>query len=234
MRCGLRLRRSSALLPVCMRRTLTPKFKVVDALIKWPEAAEPNHTVCIYLGRNDTNDLTFLQGFSLANDTEATFYAEIAKSPDRARRFAGAMSFFTTGEEYSLNHLTNAYDWGSIGTGIVVELGGSHGGASFALARKYPALHLIVQDLPEVVANCEEEADLNVKFMAHSFFDEQPVRHADVYLLRWILHNWPENHCIKILRALIPALKQGSKIVIMDFVMPPFGESPNSLERKLR
>src|SRR4051812_6279671 len=143
------------------------------------------------------------------------------------------MSFFTTGDDYSLRHLTDGYPWASV-PGTVVDLGGSHGDAAFALAKKNPHLHLVVQELPEVVANSKEQEGLDVKFMAHDFFLEQPVKDADVYLYRWTLHNWPDKYCIKILKALVPALKKGARVLIMDFVMPPYGLLPNDLERKLR
>jgi hypothetical protein len=63
----------------------------------------------------------------------------------------------------------------------VVDLGGSHGDAAFALARKHPNLHLIVQDLPPVIAQSKEEEGLDVKFTTHDFFEKQPVTGADVY-----------------------------------------------------
>ncbi|KAI0172756.1 putative O-methyltransferase [Hypoxylon sp. FL1284] len=191
--------------------------KVVDALAKWPLVEEPNQT-----------------GFSLANGTSKSFYIELSENPERARRFGGAMSFFTTGPGYSLRHLTDNYPWDTIAGGTVVDLGGSHGDAAFALAKKYPNLHLVVQELPEVVRNSRELPGLDVKFMAHDFFDEQPVKDADVYLYRWILHNWPDKYGVKILRALIPALKKGARVLIMDFVMPPPCVLPNAVERKLR
>jgi hypothetical protein len=65
------------------------------------------------------------------------------------------MSFFTTGEGYALRHLTSGYPWADIPAGTVVDLGGSHGDAAFALARAHPHLKLIVQELPEVVANSQ-------------------------------------------------------------------------------
>jgi SAM-dependent methyltransferase len=174
------------------------------------------------------------KGFSLANSTEQSFYAVLAGDANRARRFGSAMSFFTTGEGYSLRHLTEGYQWDSFPSGTVVDLGGSHGDAAFALARKYSGLQLIVQELSHVIENCKEEEGLSVKFMAHDFFEEQPVKDADVYLFRWIFHNWPDKYCIKILKALIPALKKGARILVMDFVMPPPGVLPNEVERKLR
>ena len=45
--------------------------------------------------------------------------------------------------------------------------------------------------------------------MEHDFFFlEQPVKSADVYLIRWILHDWPNTYAFKILRALVPALNE--------------------------
>ena len=144
------------------------------------------------------------------------------------------MSFFTTGDGYSLRHLIDGYPWETIAPGRVVDLGGSHGDAAFALARKYPTLHLIVEELPQVVANAKEEEGLDVKFMAHDLFEQQPIHAADVYLFRWIFHNWPDKYCVKALKALVPALKRGARVLVMDFVMPQPGLIPNDLDRKLR
>ncbi|KAI1411891.1 putative O-methyltransferase [Hypoxylon sp. FL1857] len=191
--------------------------KTVEALVKWPLAEEPNQT-----------------GFSLANATDDSFYTELSKTPERARCFGGAMSFFTTGPQYSLSHLTDNYSWDSLGYGTVVDVGGSHGDTAFALARKYPNLRLIVQELPEVVANSKPQAGLRVEFMAHDFFEEQPVKNADVYIFRQIFHNWPDKYCVKILKALVPALKDGARVLAMDFVMPPSRAYPNTIERKMR
>lgn len=158
----------------------------------------------------------------------------LAKDPSRARRFGGAMSFFTTGEGFALRHLTDGYPWETIGSGTVIDLGGSHGDAAFALAQKYPGLRLIVQELPEVIADCKQQEGLNVQFMEHDFFESQPVKDADAYLYRWTLHNWPDKYCIKLLRALAPALKKDARVLIMDMVMPPPGIVPNDLDRNLR
>ena len=161
----------------------------------------------------------------------------LAEQPERAKRFGLAMSSFTTGPGYSLSHLNNGFPWDSIlDGGTVIDIGGSTGDAAFALASAYPHLHFVVQELPEVVANAKEREGGDVKFMIHDMFEEQPVegKGADVYLLRWVLHNWPDAKCVAILRALIPALKRGERVLVMDFVMPPFGVLPNDLKRKLR
>jgi hypothetical protein len=74
-----------------------------------------------------------------------------------------------------------------------------------------------------------------ISFMPHDFFNTQPVT-ADVYLLRWILHNWSDKYCVRMLRALIPALKPGAKIVVNEDVRPAFGSAIPSMwqEEKMR
>ena len=49
--------------------------------------------------------------------------------------------------------------------------------------------------------------------MAHDFFTPQTVL-ADVYIYRFIFHNYSDEKAVDILKAAIPALKPGSRILI--------------------
>ncbi|RYP15575.1 hypothetical protein DL765_005613 [Monosporascus sp. GIB2] len=75
--------------------------------------------------------------------------------------------------------LTDNYPWDSPGSGTLVDVGGSHGDAALAMARKYPKLRLVVQEVPKEVANSKEKAGLNVEFMGRDFFEERPVNEAE-------------------------------------------------------
>ena len=35
-----------------------------------------------------------------------------------------------------------------------------------------------------------------------------------------VLHNWPEQDCYRILRALVPALKLGARIIFSEWYLP--------------
>ena len=98
---------------------------------------------------------------------------------------------------------------------------------SIRLASSFRKLHCIVQDQAQVVdqgaATIPSDLLNRVSFMAHDFLTEQPVKDADVYLFRWIFHNWSDRYSVKILRNLIPALKKGAMIVINDNVLPEPG-----------
>lgn len=70
--------------------------------------------------------------------------------------------------------------------------------------------------------------------MAYDFFAPQPVKGAELYLYRWILHDWPDKYCIKILQALRPALKHGAKVLINDVCIPQPGQVSVGADRALR
>ncbi|OAL05199.1 S-adenosyl-L-methionine-dependent methyltransferase [Phaeosphaeriaceae sp. SRC1lsM3a] len=130
----------------------------------------------------------------------------------------------------------NAVDWAGAGDVTVVDLGGSAGHDDAVLARKFPKLKIVVQDLPEVAPVFEKDfpQDLRsrVSFKTHNLFDPQPVS-ADIYMLKWILHDWPDVESVAILRALVPALKPGARVVFIDYVgkqEPSDVELPRSIQ----
>lgn len=51
-------------------------------------------------------------------------------------------------------------------------------------------------------------------------------------MLKWILHDWPDAESIAILRALVPALRPGARVVFIDYVgkqTPSEEELPRSV-----
>ncbi len=181
--------------------------------------------------------IQILQGFSLANKTEDSIYIEMEKDPRRAERFGAGMSALMTSEGYELHHVIENIPWASIGTGTVVDIGGSHGDAMIAVAKSFPSLHFIVQDLPHTIETSPQlPPDLKhrISFMVHDFFTAQPIKGAAVYYLRWIFHNWSDTYCIKILRNLIPALEPGARIIVNEVCLPEPNTLPLMTERDIR
>jgi len=56
--------------------------------------------------------------------------------------------------------------------------------------------------------------------LVHDFFTVQPIRDAAVFLLRVILHDWPDAYARKILLLLREASAPDTKLLIADFVLP--------------
>ncbi|KAI0922947.1 hypothetical protein AcV5_009806 [Taiwanofungus camphoratus] len=128
-------------------------------------------------------------------------------------------------------HCTPLYEdfpWESLGSATVVDVGGGVGGMSIDLCKRYSNLAFVVQDRAHVIEEaktiwrCEQPDALEtgrVQLMSHNFFEENPVKHADVYLLRSVLHDWGDDVCVNILSAIRPALGSHSRILIVDVVM---------------
>ncbi|KAL8910059.1 MAG: hypothetical protein Q9171_004613 [Xanthocarpia ochracea] len=187
---------------------------------------------------SEGGQLTTEKGFCLAHDTDKPAFGYFEDNPAKAKRFAGAMTSFASYQGHDAEFLVNGYPWASLGHAVVVDVGGSEGAHSAALARAFPKLEFIVQDLPAVVEAVQnkpravELAD-RIKFMPHDMFTEQPVA-ADVYLFRWIFHDWPDKYVIRILQQLIPVMKNGARVLINEIIMPEPNTLPLLRERRLR
>jgi len=196
-----------------------PTTKVVDAMVKWPASVEPNQTA-----------------FNLASGTQGTFFQELGRSAERVENFSHAMAMFKVMPGFEPSLITDATLWQSV-TGIVVDVGGADGAVAFELAKKFPSMKIIVQDLPNVIENAQHSRITDfpqVTFSSQDFFSEQSVPGADVYILRMILHDWSDKFCNRILQNLIPALKNGAKIMINDFCIPEPGATSMYQERLAR
>jgi hypothetical protein len=182
--------------------------RVVDAMERWPGSEEPNEA-----------------GFALAYDTNLPMFEVVGNDPRRASQMADAMTFMHSGPGYSTTHLLDGISWEASATGVLVDVGGGRGAVAVDVARHFPGIRCVVQDLPDVIEGAKVPEDLKegsrLSFMAHDFFQEQPIKHADVYLLRWVLHDWSDKYAVKILRALIPALKSGARVLISELCLPP-------------
>ncbi|CAO2153104.1 unnamed protein product [Urochloa humidicola] len=106
------------------------------------------------------------------------------------------------------------------GINSLVDVAGGLGAASAAITRAFPHIKCKVLDLSQVVSQAPPQSSGAVHFIAGDMFKFIPP--ADAVLLKWALHCWSDDDCIKILRnckAAIPARGDGGKIIIIDTVM---------------
>ena len=148
------------------------------------------------------------------------------------------MRAFEGGPDISPSYIISGFDWGSLGDGLVVDVGGSLGAVSIAIAEKFPSLRFIVQDRPDVVQEASsqhlpDKVRDRLEFMAHDFTTPQSIV-GDLYLYRHIFHNWPDAHVVKILRQLVPAMKRGARVLINETLLPEPGTASLTREREVR
>ncbi|KAK7405015.1 hypothetical protein VNO78_06146 [Psophocarpus tetragonolobus] len=109
----------------------------------------------------------------------------------------------------------------------LVDVGGGTGTMAKAIANSFPQLECTVFDLPHVVANLQEGE--NLKYVGGDMFESIPP--ADAILLKWILHDWNDEQCVKILKKCKEAMKR--KVIIIDMVMEKEKGDDESIETQL-
>ncbi|KAI1429717.1 S-adenosyl-L-methionine-dependent methyltransferase [Xylaria sp. FL1777] len=192
-----------------------------DAMSQFPGSEEPNET-----------------GFTVANNTTKPIHEFLAQFPQRSTRFANMMHAFTGGDAFDLKYVVDSYPWAQHSGGTLVDVGGSQGFVCVDLARRFPSMKFIVQDLESVISGAQDQVPSDVadrvSLMVHDFFLPQPISAADVYFFRWIFHNWSDKYAIKILKNLVPALKPGAKVIINDAILLEPGKMPKVMEARVR
>ncbi|OKL61648.1 hypothetical protein UA08_03435 [Talaromyces atroroseus] len=175
-------------------------------------------------GRDSTSMTENL--FSWGNNKPgSSFFEIISQDPRRIKQFDIAMStqdstlpvlgMYPFGEE-----LANAPDLEN--RAVLVDIGGGRGQSLLQIKQKWPQLQgrLILQDRPMVLDSCPDLP--GIEKMPHDFFTEQPVKHAHAYYIRRCLHNWTDEHCAKILKAIVPAMASDSRVLIGEMVVPEY------------
>jgi O-methyltransferase/methyltransferase family protein len=107
----------------------------------------------------------------------------------------------------------DAYDFGRFGR--LVDVGGGRGGFLSAILARYPTVQGVLFDQAHVLAGAPSTLDT----VAGSFFDEVPAG-ADAYVLKSIIHDWPDEESVAILRVVGRAMRPDSTLLLVERVMP--------------
>uniref|UniRef100_A0ACD5U1R4 Uncharacterized protein n=1 Tax=Avena sativa TaxID=4498 RepID=A0ACD5U1R4_AVESA len=113
----------------------------------------------------------------------------------------------------------------------LMDVAGGFGAASQVISKAFPGLECTVMDLGHVVAKAP--TGTAVKYVVGDMFESVPP--ADAVFIKWVLHDWGHEDCIKILKNCkksIASRENGGKIIIMDIVVGagPSGEKHKELQ----
>jgi hypothetical protein len=153
------------------------------------------------------------------NTTAEETFAALYEDPVRLRRFTELMDAYSIPEGAEV---ANRFDFRPCH--CVLDVAGGPGGFSIEIVKAHPHLKGIVMDLPQVCRIAEERillAGLQSRFQAipgDLFAGPYPVG-ADVITLGWILHDWGDENCRKILRNCFSALPSGGVLLINEAVL---------------
>jgi C-methyltransferase len=142
-----------------------------------------------------------------------------AEDPQHADLFNRTMA--------GISRLTDAsvaagYDFGAYPT--IVDVGGGHGLLLAAILAATPGTRGVLYDLPAVVSTvskilCYSSLADRVRIEAGSFFDQVPAG-GDAYVLKNILHDWPDDKAVQILRNVRAVAGRDATVLLVELVIP--------------
>ncbi|ROT33859.1 methyltransferase [Micromonospora sp. HM5-17] len=155
---------------------------------------------------------------------EGNPYDSLYRDEAATEAFLDSMDMFNT----PIGLHVSSLDWSPYSS--VVDVGGARGNLAHTLVTRNPHLTAIVFDLPQLEsAFTRHMAALGgtdaVSFVGGDFFTD-PLPEADVLIFGHILHNWSEEHRIKLLQNAYQAVRPGGAVLVYDPMVdganPPF------------
>lgn len=164
----------------------------------------------IALGRNQAEE---------ALGTSVFEYLEA--HPEAARTFSAGMTDLSTPV---IREAISVIDVGA--ARYALDVGGSDGAFVSELVDRNPQLTGAVLELPHVIPVVAEAVrnrglTQRVTGIAGNFFESVPG--ADIFLLKFVLHDWDDRSCLTLLANIRRAMNPGSRLFIVEMVVAPDG-----------
>lgn len=118
-----------------------------------------------------------------------------------------------------------AYNWATIGNGLLVDVGGGVGHVPLSLARSYPNLRIVLQDRAEVIAQAvtfwqkhfpQAVKSKRVVLEAQNVFDPQKRKGIRVFYVRFVIREWNDAQAVRILTNLSRASSSSTKLILVE------------------
>ena len=106
----------------------------------------------------------------------------------------------------------------------VVDVGGGHGLLLATILARNPNMRGTLYDVASVIEGAANGPLKPVmercKLASGDMFSSVPAG-ADAYIMKHIIHDWPDDLCIKILKACRSVVNPGGKLLVVDSVIQP-------------
>ncbi len=146
----------------------------------------------------------------------------LEQHPEEAQFFNQAMSDLSTIDSPAV---ADAYSFGEIHS--LVDVGGGHGLLLATIMARNPHLRGTLYEIPHVVDGAKNGPLKPVMdrctLASGDMFSSVPAG-ADAYIMKHIIHDWPDEVCINILKACRKSVNAGGKLLVVDSVIQPGNE----------
>jgi hypothetical protein len=150
-----------------------------------------------------------------------TIFEYFSTHLEEARHFTDALANFGASAAVDIATVIDTR-----GVDYALDIGGANGAVVRAMMRDNPSLRGGVLDLPHIVPDAAAAArsdGLHERFTTVSGDFFQSVPPADLYVLRYILHDWDDETCVQILQNCRDALREGGRVIVIDHVVDEYG-----------
>jgi hypothetical protein len=117
--------------------------------------------------------------------------------------------------------VADAYDFSSIGT--LLDVGGGHGAFLSLLLARNPKLAGILFDRPEVIeragATFERASQAGRTRLVSGNFLENVPDGADAIVLKHIIHDWDDDHCVRLLGHCRRNLPRDGRVLVVEALL---------------
>jgi len=142
------------------------------------------------------------------------FFDYLAQHADDAAVFSTAM---TQGVAWTTDALLSAYDFARFER--LVDVGGGEGALLREILSVTPRLRGVLFDLPHVVVRAPEVLTNGIaarcEIVGGDFFESAPEG-ADAYLLKGVIHDWPDEDAARILRNVRRAMRPDGTLLLLE------------------
>jgi SAM-dependent methyltransferase len=146
-------------------------------------------------------------------------FAFLSEHPEEAQLFDTAMNGFHAGETEAV---LDAYDYSEIST--LADIGCGNGTVLLTTLNRYPTLRGLFFDQAHVIDRMRNGISAGLagrcELISGSFFESAPGG-ADAYFLRHIIHDWPDEPSLRILRNIRRVIPQSGRLLIVEMIVPP-------------
>ena len=159
------------------------------------------------------------RGFSPTVERGSLDY--LADKPDKLGVFQRAMTNLSVNEDQVI---AEAWDFSNFK--VVVDIGCGHGTLIKAILNANSHLAGIMFDLEEVLSEVDISEDCfngRLTQQMGSFFDSVP-KEGDVYVMKNVIHNWPEERAIALLENTRKAMSNDDRLLIVEYLIPEDNE----------
>ncbi|MGA5305643.1 methyltransferase [Nucisporomicrobium flavum] len=151
-----------------------------------------------------------------------TFWDYLTEHPESGGVFDAAMTAISRrlGDMY-----LDRVDFGRFGT--VADIGGGRGYFLAEAARRHPGLRGVLFDRPQVVEVAgallaERGVADRVRVVGGDFFADELPTGCDAYVMKTVLHDWPDDRALEILRRVRAAVGDtGARLLVLEQVVEP-------------